>query len=272
MSTGRCFLFTMTTGRSGTAYLADILRSNIVDSECHHEIFGWDKLGIDTPDVSHMAQFNMVGNVDHVKKFWRKKMTKIANCSKSFYCETSHLLIKSGLAENIDHLSTLGHVHLIDLRRDMFSAMISMLRRRDFVSNGNAIMWYLDTGYTKNILKLKPKLDAALGLVPAWYILEMRARAEFYRQKFLGSSCVSVHTFNLEDIVQRDGASKLLSILGYPKDPAQIDIPERSNINIRQLDIPKNYIDNFTKLVEMSQQYDLKEISRVAVRGGHSFT
>ncbi|HET9764809.1 MAG TPA: hypothetical protein VFR50_14905 [Casimicrobiaceae bacterium] len=63
------FVFTLTTGRSGTQYLAELLRQNLPDAECYHEICGWDRFGVDTPDLSHMTLFNSQGNVESVQAF-----------------------------------------------------------------------------------------------------------------------------------------------------------------------------------------------------------
>ena len=43
------FVFTLTTGRSGTLYLAQLLFQNLPDAECYHEIVGWDRFGPGNP-------------------------------------------------------------------------------------------------------------------------------------------------------------------------------------------------------------------------------
>src|ERR1700745_4297658 len=91
------FVFTMTTGRSGTRYLADLLAQNLPDAECRHEFSGWGHFGVDTPDLSHMTLFNSEGNVEKVQAFWRAKLRRIAATPKPFYVETSHVLMKAGL-------------------------------------------------------------------------------------------------------------------------------------------------------------------------------
>src|SRR6266849_1968222 len=95
------FVFTMTTGRSGTAYLAGLLAANLPDVESHHELLGWDQFGVNTPDLSHMTLFNSQGNIETVRSFWRQKLARIAAAPSRFYVETSHLLMKAGLVENL---------------------------------------------------------------------------------------------------------------------------------------------------------------------------
>jgi hypothetical protein len=123
------FVFTMTTGRSGTMYLARLLQLNLPDAECHHEIRGWDRFGIDTPDLSHMTLFNSQGNVERVKSFWRAKLARIAAKPGEFYVETSHMLMKGGLIENLAPLTAVGTVHLVALERDPYASIVSFRNR-----------------------------------------------------------------------------------------------------------------------------------------------
>src|ERR1700674_19694 len=104
------FIFTMTTGRSGTQYLAELLGHNLPDAECHHEFLQWDSFGVDTPDVSHMCLFNSKGNIEKVVAFWDQKLKRIAATPHRFYVETSHMLMKAGLVENLSSLTMAGRV------------------------------------------------------------------------------------------------------------------------------------------------------------------
>ena len=73
------FVFTLTPGRTGTAYLAQLLRANLPHAEVHHEILGYDAFGVDSPDLSHLMQFNSRGNTPHVQAFWRRKRSKASS-------------------------------------------------------------------------------------------------------------------------------------------------------------------------------------------------
>src|SRR6266496_972386 len=167
------FVFTMTTGRSGTLYLAQVLQQNLPDAECYHEIVGWDRFGVDTPDVSHMTLFNAQGNVEKVQAFWRAKLARTAATPKRFYVETSHLLMKAGLIDNIAPLTAKGTVHLIALERDIFSTILSFRRRLDFVNKGNWWMWYLDPDYPRNLVPSRELADVGINGLCLWYILEI---------------------------------------------------------------------------------------------------
>ena len=108
----KTFIFTVTTGRSGTGYLTRLLSENLVDAEVHHERLGYQAFGVDTPDASHFTLFNSVGNVVQVQDFWRQKLTEI-----------SHFNAKAGLIENLGGLHEHGDVHLIVLYRDPLATL-----------------------------------------------------------------------------------------------------------------------------------------------------
>src|SRR5271155_1811699 len=141
---GREFVFTMSTGRSGTQYLAELLRCNLADAECHHEILGWDRFGVDTPDLSHMTLFNSQGNIEKIREFWRQKLFRIAGGSAPFYVESSPLLMKAGLIENLKPLTEAGRAHLIALERNAADTIVSFRNRFDFYSKSTWWLWYLD--------------------------------------------------------------------------------------------------------------------------------
>jgi hypothetical protein len=180
------FVFTMTTGRSGTKYLAKLLEQNLPDAECHHEIQGWDRFGVDTPDLSHMTLFNSQGNVEKVQAFWRAKLARVAATPRQFYVETSHLLMKGGLIENLAPLTAVGTVHLIALERDPYDTIVSFRNRFDFLDMTNRWLWYLDPEYPRNLVPSSEFLAHSLNGLCLWYILEIRARAARYEELLSG--------------------------------------------------------------------------------------
>ena len=122
------FVFTMTPGRTGTGFLAALLRENSAPAEqvaVHHEFIGFDAFGLDTPEMSHFNGFNCHGNTPAVRGFWEQKLARIAGTTGSHYVETSHLLMKAGLAENIDVLTAAGTVHFVVLERDLAATVRS---------------------------------------------------------------------------------------------------------------------------------------------------
>ena len=233
MGDGTNFVFTMTTGRSGTQYLTELLRQNLPDAECHHEILDWDRFGVDMPDLSHMMLFNAYGNIEKVQEFWRQKLVRIAATQRRFYVETSHMLMKAGLIENLAPLTAAGRVHLVILERDPYATIVSFLNRSDFTSHGNQWIWYLDPRYPKNIVNGLPAMErGGLSGVCLWYIAEIRVRAAYYAKLLAGNGNVVVHRFTLDELRGQTGAARLLEGLGAGTPPEQIVIPPPQNENI----------------------------------------
>ena len=79
----RKFVFTLSSGRTGTAFLAHLLQANLPGAEVHHEILDYAAFGVDTPDVSHLRQFNAIGNSQLVQSFWKQKFQRIAGAAPS---------------------------------------------------------------------------------------------------------------------------------------------------------------------------------------------
>ena len=63
------YIFTITPGRTGTMYLAELIAQNTKDREVHHEILDYDAFGVDSPDLSTLTLFNSEGNITKVKNF-----------------------------------------------------------------------------------------------------------------------------------------------------------------------------------------------------------
>ena len=64
-------LYSISTGRCGTMFLANLIRANLRQDAAvvHHERTGFLNFGVHTPDLSHLTTFNTVGNVAHVREF-----------------------------------------------------------------------------------------------------------------------------------------------------------------------------------------------------------
>jgi hypothetical protein len=226
----RQFIFTMTTGRSGTAFLAELLAANLPDAECHHEFLGWNDFGLRTPDVSHLTLFNSEGNVEKVQDFWRNKLAIILNGRSQFYAETAHMLMKAGLVENIAPLTRIGHVHLIDLQRDMAATIQSFKSRGDFFNKGNQWLWYLDHKYPRNLSGWEKFSNYGHSGLCLWYIIETRLRAAYYARIVADNPKITVHRVSLEELSHPAGAARLLAALGTAVGEGQLKIPKPQNV------------------------------------------
>lgn len=225
----RHFIFTITTGRSGTNFLAELLALNLGHAQVHHEQLVYSDWGVNSPDVSHLTTFNQIGNSSHVRAFWQQKFARIKALDVRYFAEMSHVLAKAGLVENLEQLEGAGTVHLIYLKRDIASTVISFINRYDFLNKGNMWLWYLDTGYSNVIVSPEPFLGYGQIGCALWYVIEMRARAEYYRILLADRANIIFHEVAMEEVTRTDGAAKLLAALGAA--PAAIRMPGRVNAN-----------------------------------------
>jgi hypothetical protein len=252
MTPAKNFVFTLTTGRSGTRYLATLLRQNLPDAECHHEIHGWDRFGVDTPDISQMTLFNSQGNVEKVRAFWRSKLGHIAATPRRFYVETSHLLMKAGLMENLEPLTAEGTVHLIALERDPYATIVSFRNRFDFLGKASCWLWYLDPEYPRNLVPSQALVAHSLNGLCLWYILEIRARVARYERLLSGEPRLVFHRFNLEELRDAQGAARLLRALGVPADPQTMRMPAPENVG------------RFLVRIDTAEQAEIRRLIAVA--------
>ena len=260
------FVFTMTTGRSGTTYLAELARLNVQNANCYHEILGWDRFGIDTPEVSHLTLFNSRGNIEPVRQFWKCKLSRIMREEGAYYCETSHLLMKAGLIENIKPLTEVGEVHLIEITRDPEEIAMSLILRGDFSNIGNMWMWYLDPTYPRNLLKLSDV--SKIENLCVWYVFEMRARAAYYRKIASDIEHIHFHEIDMKDLVSEEGAEKLLSDTGAELAVSKIRLPGQKNAGPSRKSLPSELRDRVRRVVEAASGLDVEGIAeQIANRG-----
>lgn len=227
----RRFIFTITTGRSGTNFLAELFASNLDNAQVHHEQLAYSDWGVNSPDVSHLTTFNHVGNSSHVRAFWSQKFARLKALDVRYFAEMSHVLAKAGLVENLDQLQGAGVVHLIYLKRDIAKTVISFINRADFLNKGNMWLWYLDHGYPNIIVTADPFRSLGQVGYALWYIMEMRVRAEYYRLLLAKRAGIVFHEVDMEEVTRIEGATKLLAGLSMDAMPAAIRMPGRVNAN-----------------------------------------
>jgi len=222
-------VFTLTAGRTGTKYLAELLKANLPDVEAHHEILGYDSFGVDTPEISHSTLFNSRGNVPQVQEFWRQKIERILGCGKSWYVETSHVLMKAGLVENVTRLAKEAEVHFIILKRDYFQTLVSYHNRMDFLNIGNQWLWYLDPNYPRNLLDPSEYRQHGLHGIRLWYLNEIFTRAYLYKAQCEHLPNVRFHEFDIGELNDEEGIVRLLKSLDENPIVDEVKIPEKQN-------------------------------------------
>jgi hypothetical protein len=201
--------FTITAGRTGSAWLASFLAANL-GIEAIHEPMAIDDFGVRMPDIRTMRTFNTRGNNEFVREFWVRKFASIPS---EGYAETNHTLCKCGLVENVILHGREDITRLVLLKRGIVKQCTSYIIRGDFNNITLMWQWYLDHSYPKKLVD--PKSFAVLGGIgiPLWYCYEMAARQEYYRRKF--SDRIRMVTVDLEEVTTEAGAQALLEALGH---------------------------------------------------------
>ena len=159
--------FTITAGRTGSAWLASFLSQNLNINEVH-EFLGINDVGNKMPDIRTMRNFNNFGNNEFVQNFGRENLNIYPT---NLFRNQSY--IKSGLVENIILNKREKYTTLIILKRDMTDQCVSYLERNDFGNITIAWQWYLHPSYLK-IINPKPFMQFGNLGQPLWYCYEMQ--------------------------------------------------------------------------------------------------
>ncbi|MDF1815200.1 MAG: hypothetical protein P1V20_23570 [Verrucomicrobiales bacterium] len=224
----RKFLYSITTGRSGTVFLNALLKANIPNATVYHERVGFPHFGVTCPDASHSCGFNTVGNIAPVQQFWKRKLELDAECPSEYFVEISHFLAKAGLVENLGFLPEESEIHLVALKRDPFKIYWSYINRFDFFNSGFTWLFSLDSRYRNVIIDSTPFRKEGMFGNALWYVWEVFARMEYYRLLTENVPNIIFHQVSLENLVTPQGAAKFItSFLGEP--PQQIQIPGKQN-------------------------------------------
>jgi hypothetical protein len=227
------FVFPITTGRSGTAFLTELLRANWPEAQVFHERTSYTGMGVDSPDASHLMLFNSVGNVRKVQEFWEQKFDRLLKDGTKPYAEISHFLFKAGLVENLGPLLAEGEVHLVLLTRDMSKIHWSYVNRHEFTNNGYTWLFALDPSYPSALVSstvFKPYGSIGSAL---WYVYEVFTRMDYYEMLMADVPNVHIHRVDLSEIVTRKGAAKLLRAFGCDTAPSKVTLPPKTNATPR---------------------------------------
>ncbi len=144
-------IFTLSAGRTGTAWLSEFLAVNL-NCEALHESLAVEDFGNRMPDIKIMRSFNENGNNAIVKDFWKRKFSMLTS---NIHIETNHTLGKCGLIENISRSQLAEKSRIIILKRDIVRQCASYVVRHDFVHITTAWQWYLHPSYQKKTYQSK---------------------------------------------------------------------------------------------------------------------
>lgn len=255
------YFFTITAGRTGSAWLASFLGDNLKIKSVH-EPLEIDDFGVRMPDIKLMRTFNMRGNTTDVQNFYKRKFDEISSFSS--YAETNHTLSKCGLVENIVEHQICSHSCLIVLRRDFAKQCVSYITRGDFQNITIDWQWYLHQNYRNNIVSYAPFRQHGLLGKALWYVYEMDARQWYYEKIY--SSKIKIIPAQLEDLTTQAGATKFLEDIGYRNTPI---LPEaRNQSRVKTADA---LLARVTEMIS-SFKYDSDAIVTEYLKGGRSLS
>lgn len=217
------YFFTITAGRTGSAWLAEFLGKNLAIKSIH-EPLNIEDFGVRMPDIKLMRTFNMLGNTADVRAFYKNKFDEIA--AFPAYAETNHTLAKCGLVENLAEHAIASQSCLIVLRRNFVKQCVSYINRGDFRNITMDWQWYLNKGYRNNIINFTPFEKHGLVGRGLWYVYEMDARQRYYERLYADK--VRIVSTTLEEITNDSGASEFLRNIGHE---GAVLLPERRNAN-----------------------------------------
>jgi len=196
-------VFTVATGRCGTAFFAEILRL-VPGAESLHE---------PEPEYADVLR-EVQGNPEKARDFLiERKLPAIAAQSSSIYIETSHLFCKGFL----EPLLEMGIVPaLLWIRRDHRAVASSMFRAGTIPGRTDkGLRFYLSPG-DPGVLNLSGWHALHDYQLCYWYCLEIERRGREYRELYLANNWLWAET-SLEDINTVAGLRQVIDDLELPK-------------------------------------------------------
>lgn len=251
------YVFTMTAGRTGTNWLANLFADNF-NCTAVHEYLGFGDFGVRSQDIGTMQTFNQWGNNARVQGFWKRKFSLIPECQ--MYVEANHALAKCGLIENLHMLGDDAEIYIITMRRNWLKQAMSYLTRYDFHNYTVPWAWYLDMRYQNRIVPSEKFIDKGMVGHVVWYILEVEARQEYYRRLY-GDKYKFVDA-KLETAVTQMGARSMLKHFGHQ---GAVRLSEKANANPANMPpIPEERVKAFIDRV----QFDAEKLVDDYLRAG----
>jgi hypothetical protein len=251
------YVFSATTGRSGSMTLANVLES-LQDAVVYHE-----------PDPimhsRHLSGPDRLASLDDL--FWRRKRIAVHRAARGhrYYVETNHQFIK-GFAEQA--AAWFGdRLRVVHLRRDPVSVAASFYRMSSIPGRPRrGSLWLLDPRSDDNLIQLGEILfgDGEFGhdyYKCLWYWYETEARVRHFRDCHPRVPVQTIGTSDLNDLLKVRG---LLQGLGLAYDEAALSrrIGQRHNEKSHDVQniLPREEAERMTARFRelLSEQFDAR--------------
>jgi hypothetical protein len=214
-SSVEAYVFSATTGRSGSLTLANVLES-LEDAVVFHE-----------PDPimhsRHLSGPERLASLDEL--FWRRKRIEVHRAARGhrYYVETNHQFVK-GFADQA--AAWFGdRLRVVHLRRDPVSVAASFYRMSSIPGlPRRGSLWLLDPRSGDNLIQLGEVLfgDGEFGhdyYKCLWYWFETEARVERFRDRY---SRVPVQLISTSDLNDLEKVRGMLQSLGLAYDDSAL--------------------------------------------------
>jgi hypothetical protein len=243
------FIFTATTGRSGTLTLTKIF-AGIPGCHALHEPYP-----VMNDEVLRAASY---GDSDTLDRFYRAKSINILRAAAGYryYVEANHLFIKTFVAHAArDFGNRLAVIHLVRPVLEVATS-IYRLHRQPGTESGNR--WWLDYRAPLNRIRIADALDGEFShpfYKGLWYWFEIETRVHEWRQRL---PAVPFVRFETDWFNQPQRLLTLAVELGMGVDRRQIDslvgVKEHTREHLKiaplQLDEAQRMFENFVVLLQ----------------------
>jgi hypothetical protein len=244
-------VFTLSSGRSGTHFLYQLIKRNACDCAARHETYGWNPSMFGRPIYDYA-----VGEQTRTRRLLDKKRRIVERCRAAVYVETSHAFLKSwpDLAEGFFPRSKF--VHLI---RDPLKVAKSEADREQLIKAFHIPLCHYRGGdgnqyFLWSLTGLEPifrHFDVARLTRLQWYVIQW-IEIENRAMQFLNDFGKHADCFTLHSPVELNDAGRvagLFDFLGLKQRERQIVIGGRRNTNWRPTVITDEDRQQFSETV-----------------------
>jgi hypothetical protein len=244
-------VFALSSGRSGTHFLAELIRRNAGGCVVRHEPYVFNPSMFGRPIYDRA-----VGDLDAIRPLLARKLRCIEQCGAPTYIETSHAFLKSWSDLAPQSLPDLKVVHLV---RDPLKVAKSEANRHDLIDwlhlpfgryRGGDGRRYFRWSFT-GLEPIFRHLDQALLSRFQWYAIqwiEIENRAMQFLERFdMHGRCFTLHSPH--DLNEQKRVRELLDFLGLKTLGSAIDAGGWHNRNPRPTVISQQDREQFAAVV-----------------------